>query len=226
MIQVRKEKRIDRTNIERRKFKIDSAGEATGSQLNLLKNQNLDFFKLKCTQISASNDIQLQLEAVVYFRRILAAGKSPPLDLLFQNEGVVITMIAFLSRFDQPKLQFESAWCITNVACGEPHQLSILVAHNIIPSLSTLIANSGDQTIVQQALWALCNLSNDDNVCRLLANDPNILVLILSKIGVECNVSSLSNTSVQYSPVHLQLKENPSLSSMRHVTFICGNILK
>ena len=32
--------------------------------------------------------------------------------------NLVVKFLQFLKRFDMPKLQFEAAWCITNLASG------------------------------------------------------------------------------------------------------------
>lgn len=51
-------------------------------------------------------------------RRLLSLEKEAPLQRVIDN-NLVPKLIANLARDDFPQLQFESAWCITNIACGE-----------------------------------------------------------------------------------------------------------
>jgi hypothetical protein len=55
--------------------------------------------------------------AAVGFRRLLSFEKNPPIQQ-FIDANLVPRFIALLSREDLPKLQFEAAWCLTNVASG------------------------------------------------------------------------------------------------------------
>lgn len=51
-------------------------------------------------------------------RRLLSLENDSPLQKVIDN-NLVPHLIRNLNRDDFPQLQFESAWCITNIACGE-----------------------------------------------------------------------------------------------------------
>lgn len=65
---------------------------------------------------------------MIYFRKILAVDRNPPIDLVVES-GVVPRLIEFLNRYDQPSLQLEAAWAITNIACGNKQQVEVLLEH-------------------------------------------------------------------------------------------------
>eukprot|EP01040_Poterioochromonas_malhamensis_P011367 gene11367-12390_t len=65
-IQLRKEKRADRTNIERRKFKIDS--KENENTINTYNLRRLDILPKKAALL-CDVDPKLQYESAVYFRR-------------------------------------------------------------------------------------------------------------------------------------------------------------
>ena len=77
--------------------------------------QHGDFDKLHAL-LRTNSDINL-IFAAVGFRRLLSFERNPPIQQ-FIDANLVPRFIAFLSRDDLPKLQFEAAWCLTNVASG------------------------------------------------------------------------------------------------------------
>lgn len=94
-----------------------------------------------------------------------------------------------------------------------------------------LMKSPKNVSLVQQALWALCNLSNDDAACHAIIDDPVLWILLLWQMGVDCVQEKAEFTSWQtdvssLSPSYASEIDNPSLASMRHVAFILGNILK
>ena len=71
--------------------------------------------------------------------------------------------------------------------------LYCIVLHCItgaLPLLIDLIANSRDETVREQSLWALGNISADVNDCRDLLLDAGILEPLLWQLG-QCIMSIL-----------------------------------
>ena len=168
----------------------------------------------------------MQFESAVYFRRVLAADKNPPLDMILQIGTVIPALTSFLTRFENPKLQLEAAWSLTNIACGEPRHIQALLSCNVIQLFANLVSQTSYSNIKEQSLWALSNISSEEIACSLLCQEPDLLKLILLQIGVNTVSPDTTNQPDLFKPQHLSENDNPSLSIMRHITFICGNVLK
>ena len=81
-----------------------------------------------------------------------------------------------------------------------------------MPLLIGLISNSKDDTVREQSLWALDNISADINECRDLLLEAGILDPLLWQLGIGI-------------PLNRKII-NPSLFTMRHVTWICSNLIR
>lgn len=91
-----------------------------------------------------SNDINAQLEGTVHFRKLLSIERNPPIDLVIRL-GVVPRLLAFLAKVPHPKLKFEAAWALTNVASGTSQQTEHLIQHGGIPVFVQLLSSTDDE---------------------------------------------------------------------------------
>ena len=75
-VQIRKDKRLDRTNLQRRRFQEDDEDEETKKK-NKFKGlrRNLDAVPEKARQLHGE-DMDELLDSVTYFRKVLAIGTS------------------------------------------------------------------------------------------------------------------------------------------------------
>ena len=55
------------------------------------------------------------------------------------NAGVVPRLIYFLSKDNQPQLQFEALWALTNIASGNSEETSCVVDNGAIPQFIRLL---------------------------------------------------------------------------------------
>jgi hypothetical protein len=76
--------------------------------------------------------------ASIGLRRLLSFEKTPPIQS-FIDANLVPKFIQFLSRNDLPKLQFESAWCLTNVASGSFQHVQVLIGKGTIDAFVQLL---------------------------------------------------------------------------------------
>ncbi|UYV79160.1 KPNA2 [Cordylochernes scorpioides] len=112
----------------------------------------------------ANSDPKVQFVACQTARKILSRERNPPIDLFLQ-EGLIPSLVSFLSQDDNPGLQFESAWAITNIASGSSDHTQAVVRENCLPPLVRLLS-SPHANICEQAVWALGNIAGDSSALR------------------------------------------------------------
>lgn len=83
-----------------------------------LANINLDEL---VKQAAAVDQPELQLAAVQSARKLLSSDRNPPIDPLIAS-GILPTLVSCLEHDENPSLQFEAAWALTNIASGTSEQ--------------------------------------------------------------------------------------------------------
>ncbi|RHN65038.1 hypothetical protein MtrunA17_Chr4g0075621 [Medicago truncatula] len=87
-----------------------------------------------------SDDNNQQLEATTQFRMLLCNYPGPPIDQVIQS-GVVSRFVQFLLRDNFPRLQFEAAWALTNIASGTSENIKVVIDHGTIPMFVRLLVH-------------------------------------------------------------------------------------
>ena len=119
------------------------------------------------------------LDAVVRLRKALSCPNNPPIDEVI-NAGTTPHLVMLLQH-PMSKLQFESAWCLTNIASGNKEQCQAVVSHNAVPSLVTLIGSESVEVSLQ-VVWCLTNIAaGNTEQCQALVSHnavPSLVALI------------------------------------------------
>ncbi|XP_064456274.1 importin subunit alpha-3-like [Ornithodoros turicata] len=166
-VELRKNKR-DESLLKRRNVpQVDSTDEEEAER------NHTDLETL--VQNAASCDPNVQLSAVQAARRLLSSDRNPPIDDLI-NSGILPILVQALRRHENPSLQFEAAWALTNIASGTSQQTQAVVNSDAVPLFLDLL-RSPHQNVCEQAVWALGNIIGDgpqlrDYVIRLGVVEP------------------------------------------------------
>lgn len=125
-----------------------------------------------------------QMESTTKCRMLLSKEKNPPIKQVL-NQGLVPYFIHFLTRDENPSLQFEAAWTLTNIASGTSEQTRAVADAGAIPHLVKLLSSPSEE-VREQAVWTLGNIAGDGSQLRDLTLTHGILqpLLYLLQPGV------------------------------------------
>ncbi|CAH0556549.1 unnamed protein product [Brassicogethes aeneus] len=155
-----------------------------------LSNTNLEQL---VAQAAAVDNPQLQLMAVQSARKLLSSDRNPPIDALISS-GILPILIKCLEHQENPALQFEAAWALTNIASGTSAQTNKVVTAGAVPLFLHLL-HSLHQNVCEQAVWALGNIIGDGPVLRDYVIELGVVQPLLSFIKPDIPISFLRNVT-------------------------------
>lgn len=143
---------------------------------------------------NANSDSQsVQLSAVQAARKLLSSDRNPPIDDLIAS-GILPILVRCLTCDDNPSLQFEAAWALTNIASGTSAQTQAVVNSEAVPLFLRLL-ESPHQNVQEQAVWALGNIIGDGPQCRDYVISLGVVKPLLSFINPTIPISFLRNVT-------------------------------
>lgn len=131
------------------------------------------------------------LESVTGLRKLLSLEKNPPIDAVISS-GVIPHLVQLLTVDSHPRLEFEAAWCLTNVASGTSEQTAHVVRANGITAFTRLLS-SPDENTREQAIWALGNIAGDSATLRDAVLEAGAMTPLLQQIQMGPKISLLRN---------------------------------
>merc|ERR1712001_147569 len=117
----------------------------------------------------------------------------PPIDALI-NSGILPVLVKCLEDIDNPSLQFEAAWALTNIASGTSQQTQAVVEADAVPLFLKLL-KSPQQNVCEQAVWALGNIIGDGPHLRDYVIQLGVVQPLLTFINPEIPISFLRNVT-------------------------------
>lgn len=135
----------------------------------------------------------VQLSAVQAARKLLSSDRNPPIDSLIAS-GILPILVRCLECHDNPSLQFEAAWALTNIASGTSVQTNKVVHAGAVPLFLQLL-HSTHQNVCEQAVWALGNIIGDGPCLRDYVIELGVVNPLLTFVKPEIPISFLRNVT-------------------------------
>jgi len=140
-----------------------------------------------------SEDSVKQFLATQSARKILSRERNPPIDV-FINLGILPRLVGFLERVDNPTLQFEAAWALTNIASGNNEQTNAVIEAGAVPRFVQLL-KTGSENVCEQAVWALGNIAGDGSRLRDFVINNGVVAPLLSLVKPDIKIPFLRNVT-------------------------------
>mmetsp|Transcript_22461 Transcript_22461/g.66594 ORF Transcript_22461/g.66594 Transcript_22461/m.66594 type:complete len:554 (-) Transcript_22461:307-1968(-) len=139
--------------------------------------------------LSSPKDPNELLDSVRGFRRLLSVEIDPPVEIVIEC-GALPLFVSCLQCQDDPKVQFEAAWALTNVASTE--RTRAVVECGALPHLVALL-RSGDADVREQCAWCLGNIAGDCTELRDAVLEAGAMESLLLNIANPGTKSLLGN---------------------------------
>ncbi|XP_075247216.1 importin subunit alpha-8-like [Convolutriloba macropyga] len=131
------------------------------------------------------------LSAVRSTRRLLSRERNPPIGKII-DANLIPSLVKYLMVDDNPLLQFEAAWAITNIASGTTEQTKAVVKSGAVEAFVHLL-ESDHMNVVEQAVWALGNIAGDGAPQRDRVTEAGAVPILIKLSTTVSNLPMLRN---------------------------------
>ncbi|KAG1928479.1 importin subunit alpha-8 isoform X2 [Pimephales promelas] len=189
-VELRKAQRVE-SILKRRNISSLGDEEPQSPEFNIDNEQVISATIQEIVASVNSNCPEMQRQGCQTARKLLSRERNPPLKEIVEA-GLLTRFVEFLGRNDDPTLQFEAAWSLTNIASGTSWHTKQVVEHGAVPAFISLLA-SPMLNISEQAVWALGNIAGDGPSYRDALIDCGVIPVLLARITPDAPVGYLRN---------------------------------
>ena len=108
------------------------------------------------------------------------------------DANLIPSLVKYLMVDDNPLLQFEAAWAITNIASGTTEQTKAVVKSGAVEAFVHLL-ESDHMNVVEQAVWALGNIAGDGAPQRDRVTEAGAVPILIKLSTTVSNLPMLRN---------------------------------
>eukprot|EP01134_Creolimax_fragrantissima_P003859 CFRG3859T1 len=181
---------LERRNLTRRRYSKPTAEETFQEEVKILLADIVR--RLRFREDSSDGD-SIRLQAAQQLRKLLSREKNPPIEQVVAI-GIISDLITFMKMDIHPSLQFEAAWCLTNLASGTDPHTQLVIEAGGVEAFAHLLSVHDLQT-VEQAVWGIGNVAGNSAECRDLVLRSGCLKPILQILQTTRRVSLLRNAT-------------------------------
>uniref|UniRef100_A0A3P8W064 Importin subunit alpha n=1 Tax=Cynoglossus semilaevis TaxID=244447 RepID=A0A3P8W064_CYNSE len=208
-----REKRITDCVELRKAQKLNNLIKRRNVTLSSLPDEDDTLFSIEDIVKNVTSDSkESQTRGCQAARKLLSQERNPPLKEII-DAGLLSHFVTFLSMDDEPTLQFEAAWALTNIASGTSWHTQQVVEHGAVPAFIDLLA-SPLLHISEQAVWALGNIAGDGAAYRDILIECSVIPALLARISPDTPVGYLRNLTWTLSNLCRNKNPFPPLSAV------------
>ncbi|XP_076023447.1 importin subunit alpha-8 [Genypterus blacodes] len=206
----------DESFMKRRNVTLSSLPDEDALSPDYLSNEKVTPLTIgDIIQDVNSDSRESQVRGCQAARKLLSQERNPPLKEIV-DAGLLTRFVAFLGMDDEPTLQFEAAWALTNIASGTSWHTQQVVDHGAVPGFISLLA-SPLLHISEQAVWALGNIAGDGPAYRDVLIECSVIPALLSRICPDTPVGYLRNLTWTLSNLCRNKNPFPPLSAVQQL---------
>jgi len=102
--------------------------------------------------------------------------------------------VRLLAHDANPRLQYEAAWALTNIASDVTENTQAVIAAGAVPPFVRLL-DSESEDVREQAVWALGNIAGDGTASRDLVLDSGALAPLLRRLVPDAKLSFIRHAT-------------------------------